>query len=1010
MALQFAAFASQAQTNIYTEFSAYLTNSVSLLNDGHIGIGVQINTYAKVPSTPMTPVIFYILNHSMERVGQENDIPIISDFLDEGYIVVTMDYLNHPKAISPDLDWSIQEIRTAAGPYLAGLSYRAGYNYVVPAGCRIKRDLIYWSIDKHASKGTFEYIVSVYNDYVVPKFGAIYGLTPAVIIEDCKKPDGSPIDLDLRMDIVYPSQPSKKVPVFMLAASSEARSFTSGLNKLRPHEVGFLMRGYASVCYDHEYIPMARADHYNYFAPFSLAGWNGVKTHTAAVRLTRLLADQYGYDKENIGVMGHSKSSYCSLLSSPNPQLRNEAVRYSGFTNETYGAQPWLTYGDGTPIKSDVQVCYSSMGDGTKKHATIVNSNTCPSVIACGDLDQYGSWDYWPDVQATYLRYNVPHLAMGMIGLGHVYAYGYDAVLGFDRYKATGDFFDYYLMKDAQLAPKVIYSIPLDKEPAFSMVEGDSISVKFTAPMDRLTIETGIKITDQQQSGKETAGSWTSVAGDTQWIWNSSELQSSQYYQIQIATNVADKNGRYLENNSASSFRVASVAQASNVTSILIDCGPASGFTNLLGGNVWNGCFSNSYTVASLLTTTGGSSGISFRSAASAGSGSWNVGATSDANLNDGKFAFSSVTQDGFYSDTNVNATVTLGGLSSNCIYNLILYGSRTNYVRYTTYAVGTSNVTLQTGSVGSWNSSQVVRIDNITPDAQGQIVLSYYGSTTNGGVRNSNGYLNAMEIQVILSPAAISSPGVILTDDFSDGNRTNTPNGGVWYKYGNTTLTTTSNLYMTLTTSETVSRGAELNFGAQTLSVGDKLSVSFDMMQNTVSNSADRVRIGLYDSNGTALTADTANAATATAYLGRVGYYAALDTRTNSTGYVNIRNTTSTQTQVSSISGQANVALNNVNIFDANWDSVLWSIERTGAAEYTLAISVNGGAEKSWVHSSGGEMTDTFDTFVLYQSTGIASFTLDNVQVSVIPEPAIIGMMGLGGVTLLLFRRRFLR
>jgi len=256
----------------------------------------------------------------------------------------------------------------------------------------------------------------------------------------------------------------------------------------------------------------------------------------------------------------------------------------------------------------------------------------------------------------------------------------------------------------------------------------------------------------------------------------------------------------------------------------------------------------------------------------------------------------------------------------------------------------------------------------------------------------------------IIIAVAAISSAGVILTDDFSDGNRTG------WHTYGNTTLTTTSNLYMTLTTSETVSRGAELNFGAQKLSVGDKLSVSFDMMQNTVSNSADRVRIGLYNSNGTALIADTANAATAAAYLGRVGYYAALDTRTNSTGYVNIRNTTSTQTQLSTITGQSQVSLNNVNIFDANWDSVLWSIERTGAAEYTLAISVNGGAEKSWVHSSGGEMTDTFDTFVLYQSTGIASFTLDNVQVSVIPEPATIGMLGLGGVTLLMFRRRFIR
>ena len=200
------------------------------------------------------------------------------------------------------------------------------------------------------------------------------------------------------------------------------------------------------------------------------------------------------------------------------------------------------------------------------------------------------------------------------------------------------------------------------------------------------------------------------------------------------------------------------VAQAGVVTSMLIDCGPtaSSGFTNLLGGNVWNGCFSNNYTI-SLLTTNGISSGISFRSEGSSGTGSWNLGATPDANLNDGKFAFKSVTQDGLFTAINEAATVTLSGLNADYTYNLILYGARTNNVRYTTYTVGSSNVTLQTGSVGGWNSSQVVSIANITPDALGQIVLSYYGSTTSSGAsRDSNGYLNAMEIQVIPEPATI--------------------------------------------------------------------------------------------------------------------------------------------------------------------------------------------------------------------------------------------------------------
>ena len=241
----------------------------------------------------------------------------------------------------------------------------------------------------------------------------------------------------------------------------------------------------------------------------------------------------------------------------------------------------------------------------------------------------------------------------------------------------------------------------------------------------------------------------------------------------------------------------------------------------------------------------------------------------------------------------------------------------------------------------------------------------------------------------IIIAAAAISSAGVILTDDFSDGNRTSTPNGGAWYKYGNTTLTTTSNLYLA-TTSGSLARGAEVNFGAQTLSVGDKLSIRFDMMQNTVSNSIDRVRIGLYDSNGTSLTADTANLVDNAVYIGRVGYFATLDTRTNgATGSVTLRNTPSTAVQLSTAAGQLNLGSSNVNIFDANWDSVVWSIARTGAAEYTIAMSVNGGAEKSWAHSSGGEMTDTFDTFVLFETGGLSSFTIDNFIV----EKTSVGM-----------------
>lgn len=218
------------------------------------------------------------------------------------------------------------------GTNMGGLVYRSTYNYVVPSGCRLARDIKYWSIKEHASKGTLEHIVDVWNTDFMQKKGNALGLSPAQTIDDCVKPDGSPIDLDLRMDIIYPSQPLTPVPAIMLASSAETRIGVWSSSALRPHMTGFLLRGYAGIIYDHEYVPMARDDHYGYFEPnFSLLTSNGVKTHTAAVRRVRSLADTYGYSKDNVGVFGHSKSGYCMLLSDPAPELCPNASYMRGF-------------------------------------------------------------------------------------------------------------------------------------------------------------------------------------------------------------------------------------------------------------------------------------------------------------------------------------------------------------------------------------------------------------------------------------------------------------------------------------------------------------------------------------------------------------------------------------------------------------------------------------------------------------------------------------------------------
>jgi hypothetical protein len=501
------------------------------------------------------PAIFYIINHGMERVGTENDISILTDFINEGYIVFTMDYHNNPKAVSPEIDWSIlgarNQIMTSVYEYFPKVSYTLNsipnYSYVVPAGCRIKRDIWYYNLLENGSIGTKEKIIEAWNsegfkakESKIPeniKKGTYEGQWyEAKTIDDCVKPNGKPLDFDLKMDIVYPSKPKSKPPVYALASSSETRTGSTTYSS-RPHYIGFLMRGYAAALYDHEYIPMSRNDHYGYFNPFSLASQNGVKTHTAAIRCIRQYADDFGYDKDKIGVWGHSKSSYSALTGRANPELLPEMSPSEG----TYGPQPNLTYeGTNTPIPSNVQCLYTSMGNGTSLHAKLVNETTVPSIIATGKKDEFGAWNYYDAMVETYVKNDVVTLQMPMLDLGHEYPYGIDTVYKYDRYTATLDFFDYHLKgKDA----KVVYSYPIDKSEDYNAKS--PVVLKFNTGIDKKEFESKVKITDE--NGKEIKGSWEAILGGTEYTFTTDEFNNAITYKINIPASLKTKEGRKVE-------------------------------------------------------------------------------------------------------------------------------------------------------------------------------------------------------------------------------------------------------------------------------------------------------------------------------------------------------------------------------------------------------------------------------------------------------------------------------
>ncbi len=550
---------SESEQKVFEQFRQYLVKSETLSDDGYIGIPVDLNVYCNDPDGGEKEVILYVMHFNGERIGQEDDASILKDYINEGYIVVTADYRSHPLSVSPAIDWSLAKLKSyyRVGSGFSGTNLKMfdQFLYVLPAGYRLAKDIEFWNIEESASVGTLDYIVQVWNDTVVPKFGEKYNLEPAKTIDDCVKPDGSPIQMELNMDIIYPSNPSRAVPVYMQGAT-QAYKPRNTLDDTSPHFVGFTMRGYATVIYDHEYIPMARDGHYGYFAPYSIARWNGVKAHTAAVRCVRYFADTYGYNADLIGVAGHSKSSYGpGLLANPRHNEIGELSTFSGeAVDPTYGPQPFLTYDDGTPISDAITVAYTSMGDGTKRYERLASPDNVPTIIACGELDQYGCWDYWPALKAHYREIDIPQLAFGMLGIGHNYPYGYDADLGFDRYQPIFDFFDRYLKPELKLPAKLVYSTPLDNAKDVSPAE--NIVVKFVTPMEEASINDGIYIVDET-TGASLEGSWSAAEGKTEWTFCPVNLVPGHVIRVEVTRGVKTVDGSHLEETSIKRFQIA---------------------------------------------------------------------------------------------------------------------------------------------------------------------------------------------------------------------------------------------------------------------------------------------------------------------------------------------------------------------------------------------------------------------------------------------------------------------
>ena len=653
-------FANNTETNdamieIESNLSLYkLENTVAIDDDGYIGIPVELSVFFDKENHTVksgyggTNIIIYVVNTMVERIGTDSDTTIIQSMLDRGYVVVVLDYLNNSKAVSPALDWSVQILRNRIKnkEYLTASVFPAGTyyeNYVVPAGYNVSLNNVFWEADKHGTEGSLEKIVEVWNndfkgvkgntlvkwvhadgtrkkveaskDGTAPQWYNANGSadangeytkvkwTVAEAVTDCVKPDGTPIDLNQYITLIYPTNPEQSVPVMAIANSGGSMA-TATQQADRPHFNGFLFDGYAGVVFDYLWIPMGRDDAYGYFdgsfeftegavtgdqMTYSLHIYNDTKIYTAAMRYIRYMAlsesDTYSFDVDKIGVFGNSKGGWATFLGEEvvqSPTVKNpeayatlaelEAAinanvssftdkrffvghhgetRYDAGNREAYSAdgvivdggemQPWLTY-DGNEIVSGASALYLSNGHGEE----FINDGHVPTLVVSHIYDYLGApYGITNKLVNLCRNHDIPSMFFE-VPLDHTLTSGFDLNHGVDTYDAVYAFFGYYLKGEAV---NVVYTTPKNSAPDVSV--NSTITIKFTGPVDPSEISA---ITVKNSAGVTVCGTWSAEFGNTEWFFSPDNLCGGDTYTVTVPGILRGENGKAIGKDYTFSF------------------------------------------------------------------------------------------------------------------------------------------------------------------------------------------------------------------------------------------------------------------------------------------------------------------------------------------------------------------------------------------------------------------------------------------------------------------------
>lgn len=503
-------------------------------------------------------VIVYLKNKAWERIGMESDESILADYLQKGFVVITADYGKDAKAVSPAFDQDLNELlRRVYGyqskSFLEGLNitpeeYRC---FFLPEGYRVATDLVYWEIDKHSVHGTLDYILKSYNEDIVPKVPGLKKVASPSGMVDSK---GKPFDFKIKMDILYPSQATKKLPVMFLSETQASRNPNGQPKGYVPHLAGFTTRGYVYAVVGHCFNPSVT--HFFHFSKFTLDHENGYACYTAAIRYLNAHSDQYNMDTRYIGGIGYSKGQYAiTRLSDPNHARNTSEVRnFKGYPDGTPEPQPWQGY------PSSISAGMQGMGMGLFE-PEYITSDYAPTLIVCGERERdVISKEGHPKFVQTLEEKNTNHLNLFMQGLEHELPYGYDERMGVDRYKLVHDFFDRYLKVGEKLAPVALVVSPKSREQ--NVLPDRHLYVHFAPVIDEATIlrKNGIRVV-RLKDKKQIRGEWKTSHGGTRFTFIPDEsLTPGEGYEIAITSRIKDKAGTRLKDEQTVQFQVAAAA------------------------------------------------------------------------------------------------------------------------------------------------------------------------------------------------------------------------------------------------------------------------------------------------------------------------------------------------------------------------------------------------------------------------------------------------------------------